>query len=121
MPFQDIQKKKSYAEGDRRVRKIEDRPDPEIEKIDDGSHPGPVEPISHGTAQNQPDPPLIHPAAGVGAEAQINEHPNAHRHRDEKKLVESLKKSEGDSLIFNQRQMKEGAQDGPARAGDKVF
>jgi hypothetical protein len=100
-----IEKEDPDADGNRRVGQIEDGPNPEIEEVHHGPHADPVDPISQGAPQNEAQGGLIFPG-GAGKNSKEKEGGNAEGDHQEKGPVPSLKKPEGDALVFHQREVK---------------
>lgn len=72
-----FEKEKSHPEGDGGIGEIKNRPDPEIEEIDDGPHADPVHPVTEGPAQDKTDPPLTVPLESLGTQPENDQEGNA--------------------------------------------
>lgn len=60
-----FQKKKSDTYRNGGVRQIKNRPDSEIEKVNDRTHADPVNPVAGGSSQNEPNAPLRSEIGGL--------------------------------------------------------
>lgn len=108
--------KKADADCDGGIRKIEDRPDPEIEKIDHRTDSKAVDQIAHGPAQDKADSPLNRGPGRTGPESDGSQDPDAEKDHHQKDFFGVREKTKSDARIFNQGEMEPWAQDRDAFA-----
>ena len=105
----------SHADGDCRVGDIENRPNAEIQKINDRPEPDAVDPIAERPSQDKRQGHAVQapsPRPGPKPVPHDRKNDNAGRNRKKKNPVETAEKAEGNAGVVDQRQMKNRRDDG---------
>jgi len=108
------EKENADADRDGRVSEIKNRPDPETQKINHGADADPINPVSQGTAQNEPNPQVVSYSLRRSPETDDRQYQNTDRDDHKQNLVTALEKPKGDTPVLDKGEMKNRRQDGMA-------